>query len=244
MLYFVIILSHTANKGLPMLSKLKNYSILYVEDEYKIQKLIAKYLNNYFSTVYVASDGEEALALYEEHRPNAMLLDINLPKLNGLDVAKKIRLENKHIKIIMLTAYAEQEKLLKATELKLTKYLLKPIDPQYFKEIMGLLAEELTDESHTFVHLAPHCVWDTELEILLLHNKSVKLTDKEQSLMKYLILKKGQVVSYEDIMIEVWDDAFEKEISIDAVKILVSRMRKKLPEDCITSVYGKGYTLQ
>ena len=230
-------------EGYRMLSKLKNYSILYVEDEPQIQKLIAKYLNNYFAEVYVASDGEEALALYGKHHPDAMLLDIDLPKLTGLEVAKIIRKKDKYVKIIMLTAYAEQEKLLKATELKLTKYLLKPIDPQYFKEIMGLLAEELTDESHIFVHLAPHCVWDTELDVLRLNENIVKLTSKEQALMKYLIVKRGQAVSYEDIMIEVWDDAYDKDISIDAVKILMSRMRKKLPEDCITSVYGKGYML-
>lgn len=227
-----------------MLSTLENYTILYVEDEPKIQELIAKYLENYFATVYLASDGEEALEMYEEHHPEVILLDINLPLLNGLDVARKIRQTDKWVKIIMLTAHTEQEKLLQATELKLTKYLIKPIDPKVFKETLMLLSEELTENPHVFVHIAPHCVWNKKEETLILDDAPVSLLDKEQRLLKLLISRKGSAVSYEDIMVDVWDDAYDKEISIDAVKILISRMRKKLPQDCITSVYGKGYTLQ
>lgn len=226
-----------------MLPILKDFSILYVEDEPKIQALIARYLRHFFKTVYVATTGLEALELYEVHHPDVLLLDINLPLLNGLDLAHMIRKENKAIKIIMLTAYADQKKLLLATELKLTKYLIKPLDPKYFKEVLHLLAAELVEDLPRFIHIASHCVWDTAHETLTLHNQTVVFTQKEQHLFKLLLKRKGSSVSYEDIMVAVWEDAFDKEISIDAVKILVSRMRKKLPQECITSVYAKGYTL-
>ena len=226
-----------------MLETLKNHSILYVEDEPKIQVLIEKYLKHFFKTVYVASTGIEALERYEEYHPDVMLLDIDLPLRSGLEVAQDIRKTNKSIKIIMLTAYADQEKLLLATELRLTKYLIKPLDPKYFKEVMHLLAQELMEDSPQWIHIASHCIWDSMHETLNIENKLIPLTQKEQHLFKLLVKHKGTSVSYEDIMIAVWEDAFEKDISIDAVKILVSRIRKKLPEKCITSVYGKGYIL-
>lgn len=226
-----------------MLHILKDFTILYVEDEPKIQALIARYLRHFFKTVYVATTGVEALELYEVHHPHVLLLDIELPLLNGLDLAYKIRDKNKSIKIIMLSAYADQKKLLFATELKLTKYLIKPLDPKYFKEVLHLLVEELVEDTPQFMHIASHCIWDNVHETLMFHSETVVFTQKEQQLFKLLLKRKGTSVSYEDIMIAVWEDAFDKEISIDAVKILVSRIRKKLPKECITSVYGKGYTL-
>ena len=226
-----------------MLQILQNHSILYVEDEPKIQVLIEQYLKHFFKTVYVASTGVDALEAYESHHPDVLLLDINLPLLDGLAVAREIREKNKSIKIIMLTAYADQKKLLLATELKLTKYLIKPLNPKYFKEVLHLLVEELIHESPKYIHISSHCIWNKVDESLNLEGKIVVLTKKEQNLFKLLVKKKGLTVSYEDIMINVWEDAFDKEISIDAVKILVSRIRKKLPLGCITSVYGQGYSL-
>lgn len=226
-----------------MLQILKNHSILYVEDEPKIQILIERYLKHFFQTVYVASTGTEALEHYEAYHPDVLLLDIDLPLLSGLDVARVIRGKNKSIKIIMLTAYADQKKLLLATELKLTKYLIKPLEPKYFKEVLHLLVEELVETAPQSIHIASQCIWDREKEILHFDNETVVFTQKEQHLFRLLVNHKGATVSYEDIMVAVWEDAFDKDISIDAVKILVSRMRKKIPEGCITSVYGKGYTL-
>jgi DNA-binding response OmpR family regulator len=226
-----------------MLSQLKKYSILYVEDDLSIQKLIKNYLENYFGDVYIATTGEEALIRYKEYYPDVLLLDIDIPLISGLEVARLVREQNKYIKIVMLTAYADQEKLLNATELKLSKYLIKPIPPKEFKEVMELLSKELTEDPNHYIPICSHCIWDIKLEQLFLNDDKVLFSEKEQQLFKLLVQTKGLTVSYEDIMIHVWDDAWQREISIDSVKILMSRMRKKLPEGCITSVYGKGYIL-
>jgi len=128
-----------------MSSILKERTILYVEDEPQIRTNIIEYLESYFGTVYAASDGAEALEMYHAHTPDVALLDINLPHIDGLSVAKEIRSLNSKIKIVMLTAHTEKEKLLKATELKLTKYLIKPISPKAFRETMQQLAQELLE---------------------------------------------------------------------------------------------------
>ncbi len=227
-----------------MLSILENHSILYVEDEPSIRSNITEYLKSYFGSVWVGADGAEALTLYQMHHPDVLLLDINLPYMDGLSVAKEIRHTDHTTKIIMLTAHTEKEKLLKATELKLTKYLIKPVSPKDFKETMQLLAEELQQNPSRFVNLTEGYIWDREYERLSREGHSIELTEKNYLLLKHMIAYKNQVVTYEDIMVAVWEDSFERDISIDSVKNQVSRLRKKLPEGAIDSIYGKGYRLK
>jgi len=227
-----------------MLSILKNHSILYVEDEPEIQKNITEYLDSYFGTVHVASDGKKALELYDTHHPDALLLDINLPFISGLELAKRIRKKDQTVNIVMLTAHTEKEKLLAATELKLTKYLIKPIAPKLFKETMELLAKELRQNPARFINLSANCVWNKTEEVLRINDVVVPLSEKEHRLLKLLIENKGSKVSCEDIMVAVWEDSFDKDISHDSVKNQISHLRKKLPNACIDVVYGKGYMLK
>ena len=227
-----------------MLELLKESTILYVEDEPEIQANIVEYLKEFFGTVYTAADGAQALELYERYHPDVLLLDITLPHVDGLTIAKKIREDDQHVKIVMLTAHTEQEKLLKATELKLTKYLIKPVSPREFKDTMQLLADALLKNPSRFVNLTKGCLWDSQDEKLSVHGQHIDLSEKSHLLLKLFIINKGQVVTYEDIMVTLWEDAFDQEISIGSVKNQVSLLRKKLPQDCICSVYGIGYRLK
>lgn len=226
-----------------MLTILKNYSILYVEDEPEIQANMVEYLESYFATVYVASDGKEALSIYKEYQPDIAILDIELPFISGLTLASKFRENSETMKLIMLTGHTETEVLLKATELKLTKYLVKPIAPKKFKEMLLILSKELTLESSKFIELSQGYRWNKETNTLSCYGKSISLNEKAQRLLKLFIKNKNKTVSYEDIMVHIWDDALERDISINSVKNQVSLLRKKLPQNAISSVYGQGYIL-
>lgn len=227
-----------------MIETLNEYSILYVEDEPDIKEDIEEYLSAYFSIVYSATDGEKALELYYKYQPDVLLLDISIPKINGLDLAKKIRKENSDVKIIMLTGHSDKERLLTAVELNLTKYLIKPFSPKSFKETLELLATKLQKSNVNYLHLGSNYVWNRQKETLTLQSNEIKLTEKEHRVLKFFINKQSQTISYEDIMVEAWDNSFEEEISLDSVKNLISRLRKKLPTNLIVSVYKKGYILK
>jgi len=222
---------------------LKNYSILYVEDELNIQKQMTEYLEGYFRDVYVSSDGKQGLEKYEEYHPDVLLLDIDLPHMDGLSLAKSIRKKDKSVSIIMLTAFTDQEKLLKATELKLLKYLVKPIDLLEFQETLDLLAVELTESTKEILVLGEGYTWNKSEGKLCHKGKSIVLTSKEQQLLVLLAKHQHKSISFEDIMAHVWADEFEREVSVNCVKNVVSDLRKKLPNDAIQSVYGKGYML-
>ena len=223
---------------------LKNYTILYVEDEPSIRKNILEYLEGYFLKVYTATDGREALERYDKCNPDAILLDIDLPYIDGLSVANSIRQVDGKVSIIMLTAFADQEKLLKATELKLHKYLIKPIDLLEFQETLDSLAIELEKVSRNVVILREDYIWNLDCELLFRGAEQILLTVKEQQLMTMFMSKKNQSVSFEDIMAQVWEDEFDREISINSVKNIVSSLRKKLPANSIKSMYGSGYVFQ
>ncbi|HHD79853.1 MAG TPA: response regulator transcription factor, partial [Epsilonproteobacteria bacterium] len=175
---------------------------------------------------------------------DALILDIDLPLMDGLTLAQTIRNTDKKVSIIMMTAFTDQEKLLHATELKLLKYLVKPIDLLDFEETLDLLAEELTSTSADVEVIGEGYVWDKREKKLLYKGSVAPLTSKEQQLMVLFVKNKNRSISFEDIMANVWEDEFEREISYNCVKNVVSNLRKKLPEDSIKNVYGKGYMLQ
>ncbi len=119
------------------------YKILFVEDDQVIRENYVAYLKMMFSEVYEAKDGEEAYALYKIKKPDLMIVDINLPKLTGLELLKKIR-ENDHTtKAIMLTAHTDKSFLLEAIQLKLTQYLVKPVSSKDLNEALELTIKEL-----------------------------------------------------------------------------------------------------
>lgn len=222
---------------------LKNYTILYVEDEPGVQRNIQEYLEGYFKEVYVASDGREGLKKYNTCNPDVLLLDIDLPHMDGLSLAKTIRKSDRNISIVMLTAFTDQEKLLQATELKLLKYLIKPVELISFQNMLDLLAQELSLISTDSICLGDGYVWNNKKQEISLNGEELLLTSKEQELLALLVKNKNTSVSFEDIMVKVWEDEFEREISINCVKNVVSNLRKNLPEGYIKSVYGKGYMI-
>lgn len=224
-----------------MLSILNSHSLLYVEDEPEIQENISAYLSDYFARIHLTDNGEDALKLYKNHRPDVLILDINLPKINGLDVAKKIRQQDSTIKIIMLTAFTEKEKLLQATELKLTKYLIKPVPPKIFKETLYILANELLQNSSQFIALKDSFIWDKKQQKLSISDEIINLSEKETRLLNLFINNNGKAVSNEKIITALWENAIERDISIDSVKNQVSKLRKKLPKNCINNIYAEGY---
>ena len=222
---------------------LKQYTILYAEDESIIRLNISQQLEKFFKTVLVAKDGNEALAMYAKYTPDVLMLDINMPKVSGLDVARKVRDTNREIPIVMLTAYTEATLLLDAVELNLSKYLVKPVSKVKMKEALFKINETLILLSKNKIVFSSTCYWDKEEKNLYSHNTLVSVTSKEKILLELLIKRYQKNVSMEDIMVWVWEDKFVEEISIDTVKKLVSNLRKKLPQNCLKNVYGSGYIL-
>ncbi len=220
---------------------MKNMSILYAEDEELTRANYAKYLNRLFKDVFEASNGEEAYKKYIQNRPDIMLLDIDMPKLDGLEVAKMVRQNDKKCRIIMLTAIKDIDKLIFATELNLTKYLPKPINRQKLKEALYLAKEQLIQER--LYYIDKELVWNIDKKELFYQNDYIKLTKYERKFLDKMISKRGQICSQEEIIVSVWGEDELLRYKPDKLKDLVKRIRKKLPFDCIENIYSMGYRI-
>ncbi|MFA6740473.1 MAG: response regulator transcription factor [Arcobacteraceae bacterium] len=220
------------------------YKILFVEDEQAIRENYVTYLKMFFSEVFEAEDGEKAYELYKLKKPDIMIIDINIPKLNGLDLLEKIRENDYSTKAIILTAHTDKTFLLKAIGLKLTKYLVKPVTRKDLKEALKLTIDELLKFNVITVQkidLPDDYSWDFQLKELKYHNVIVELTNKEKFFLELLFSHKNRVFTYDEISEYVW--GYDDSITLNGLKNIVKRLRKKLPEDTILNIFNEGYKI-
>ena len=222
---------------------LKKISLLYIEDDSDIQEIYLDSIKKEVDIVHLASDGEEGYEAYLSLKPDIILLDINMPKLDGLSLAKKIRETDSEVKIIITTAYGEQDNLLQAIELYLVKFILKPIDPVALKEALDKAKKEisLSENKKITYMLDERTVWEFESEKLYENDIEVKLTKNERRLLKLLSTNKDKIFTFFEIFDHISYDDFDKDYDANQVRALVKLLRKKVPKESILNIYGEGY---
>ena len=218
----------------------KNIKILYVEDDEIARENGIEYLENYFELIYDASDAIKALQLYEKYKPDIIITDIQMPKLNGLEFVKRIRQKDKKTQIIIITAFCDKDYLMKAIELQLVKYLVKPVREKEFEEALFLCINSLENDESNIVKLDNHTYFDTFNKNLISNNEIVKLRVKELVFLELLIKNKNRYVSYEEIENYVWNDNV---MTKDAIKTLVKNIKTKIPKDLILNLTNSGYKI-
>jgi DNA-binding response OmpR family regulator len=222
------------------------YRILYAEDEEATRINYTRYLERLFEKVYAVPDGQAALEAYHAHHPDILLLDINMPHHSGLEVAKRIRKQDKTTRILILTAHLERDKLLFATELGLTKYLPKPIQRGELKSALVAAVAQLEEMqgAEAEVWLGEGYLWHPSTRQLHHHTEQIKLTRYEILLLELLLSKEGQIFSADEIALHLWNDDVEAVAQPRKIKDIIKRIRKKLPEGVIENVYGVGFRLK
>jgi len=122
------------------------FSILYIEDDSLTQKIIVNVLGRHFSEIFVANDGVEGIKLYHEKKPDIILSDISMPKLNGIDMTKEIKRHNPKQKVALFTGYNDIGNLNKAINIGIDKYILKPLDTKQMFTALDDIVESLREE--------------------------------------------------------------------------------------------------
>ncbi|EDZ63635.1 two-component response regulator [Sulfurimonas gotlandica GD1] len=223
-----------------MKDMLKNFTVLYVEDEDMVRKSAVEYLERVAKEVLQAKDGKEAIKVWREHKPDIIITDISMPRLNGIDMASYIRAHDKDVQIIIATAHSDTEYLLKAVELQLVKYIIKPITKEKLIGALEKSIELIEDKSKFNLPLSPTAQYNAYEKIIYDDGKEIKLTKNETLFLDLLAHHHTRVVKYEEIESSIW--AYEG-MSQDAIRSLVRGLRKKVPQDCIENISGSGYKL-
>jgi two-component system alkaline phosphatase synthesis response regulator PhoP len=218
--------------------------ILVVEDEPKMVKLARDYLEQSSYRVVTAADGRTALAVFREERPNLVILDLNLPGMDGLDVCRALRRES-DVPIIMLTARAEEMDRLIGLELGADDYITKPFSPRELVARVRAVLRRVQGEVYQ-----PGVIRSGDLEIDLpghrvsRNGQVVALSRTEFNLLALLAQHPGQTFSREQLLSSLHGIAYEGyDRSIDAH---IKNLRRKLEVDganpqYIQTVYGVGY---
>jgi len=218
--------------------------LLYVEDDAETLEDTKFLLDEFFSKIYTAQDGKKALEMYFELKPDIVILDINLPLLNGLDVATQIREDNEIIPILFLSAYSEKEKLLKAIDLGVSAYIIKPYKINELKSAIL----KVTQKSLSILKEEERFVWNPQSRVLFFNNKKIKLTKNEILLVKLLSEDKAKLFSLEEISSELFPNSRDEPTHNNVVQ-LISRFKNKLQHEIgkenilIENIYGSGYRI-
>jgi len=222
------------------LEKLKTLSILYVEDEEGIRKKMSDSLRYYAKCVYEAQNGEVGLEIYHEKKPDIIYTDILMPKMNGIDLVKKIREEDSKTPIVMVTAHTDKEYLLNAVELHLEQYIVKPINLKDLKKSLEKCVEVITANHAISKELPLGYSYDFDNKTLTCKDEEVKLSKKEIAFFELLLQNAHRVVTYAQLQEYIWQD----DVMTDAaLKALVRNMRHKFPKNYIKNFSGIGYRL-
>jgi len=224
--------------------KTRNLTLLYIEDDDALRKQFLRVLTPRFKHVYEAKDGLEALEKFEQYTPQMMIVDINLPKINGLEVIERIRMKNNKVCIVILSAYSDQEKLLRAIPLKLSQYLTKPVPQKKLLSVLDDMAStcQKSTEKKVSIALKNEYMWLLDEKQLFHNNEMIVLTKREQLLLDSMITQINTIVTFESIEELIWGN----EDNIDtysSLSHLLKRLRKKLPEELLESIYGEGYRI-
>ena len=221
--------------------------ILVVEDEPKLASFVKKGLEEQSCEVDVAYDGQVGRTMALNNLYDVIVMDINLPKMNGFDVVQSIRHEKNRTPVLMLTAMGSVDDKLTGFEAGADDYLVKPFE---FRELMARLRALTKRNSDAGMQTNVLKVADLELDlnekIARRGNKRIELTAKEFGLLDYLMRNRGRVVSRVDIAEKVWDIHFDTGTNV--IDVYVNFLRKKIDKDfptkLIHTVIGMGYMLK
>lgn len=219
--------------------------LLLVEDERELADSLSQGLRLSGYAVDVASDGEEGLFMAQTEPYELILLDVNLPKMDGFKVLQEIRKENQTVAIILLTARGDVEDRVYGLDSGANDYLTKPFAlAELEARIRSLLRRKTIQQDRvlSFGELS----FDTRSREASISGEPVKLTQKETGILEYLLLNSDRWVSQDEIFDHVWDG--EADVFSNACRVHLSALRRKLKDrlgyNPIDNQVGKGYCFQ
>src|SRR3989344_6650827 len=216
--------------------------ILVVEDEHRLSNVVKKVLVENGFAVDQAFDGEEGLYLAESEAYDLVILDIMLPKIDGLKVCRELRRKKIKTPILMLTAKTKVEDKVKGLEMGADDYLAKPFAYAELKARIQALLRRSHNEGDPILKLD-----DLELDpakhIVMRSKKTISLTPKEFAILEYLLRYKNDVVTRTQVTEHVWDYNFDALSNV--VDVFIATLRRKInkgfPKKLIRTVHGVGY---
>ena len=214
--------------------------ILITEDDAIIREGICAYLSEFNYKTIEACDGREALSNFESNKIDLVILDIQIPFINGLDILRKIR-KKSNLPVLILTAFSDEEFKITAFSNLADGYIEKPFSLPVLKARIDALITKNYEKFEVFRY--------KDLEINFsnfsakINNTEVEISAKEIEVLKYLLLNEGRALTRKQILENIWKES--ENIPFDRViDVYIKDLRKKFGLDCIKTIRNIGYKLE
>jgi two-component system alkaline phosphatase synthesis response regulator PhoP len=223
--------------------EVKGKKVLVVDDEPDITEIISYNLAKEGYEVFSATNGIDAIDKAISLKPDLLILDIMMPKMNGIEVCKTLRgkPEFDDTLIILLTALSDETSHIKGLEIGADDYLTKPISPKVLVSRANAIFRRLNKDEAKSIELGRMTI-DPEKFIVTLEGKDIVLAKKEFELLFLLASKPGKVFLRNEILNRVWGT--EVIVGDRTIDVHIRKIRAKLGIDCLTTVKGVGYKFE
>jgi two-component system response regulator PhoP len=234
-----------AGRAVPERKPIGHMRVLVVEDEERLAENVAGILRDHaLCAVDIATDGEEGLFQACSSSYDLLVLDLMLPKMTGLELLKKFRNEGRNSPVLVLTARDEKETVVELLNSGADDYLTKPFDLGEFVARCKALLRRGKGEHSPVIQFGPLEV-DTVMRTAKVSGKRISLTAMEYRVLEYLALRRGALVSKEELLEHLYDFNWERFGNV--IEVYISGLRRKLEsvsgERHIQTVRGLGYSL-
>lgn len=220
--------------------------ILIIEDDKQLADTIKSKLKKYY-VVDIAHTGNSSIKMFGKNEYDVILLDLNLPDSNGIEICKKIRKTNKNISILALTGKTDIKDKVEALDTGFDDYLTKPFQfDELFARIRALLRRKSNTLTINNQLIIDDLILDTKTKTAKRQNKILDLRQKEFQLLEYLMQNQGVVIDREKIIKHVWKTSTDP--STNTIDVHIQSLRNKVDKPfnkpLIKTVYGFGYILK
>jgi two-component system, OmpR family, response regulator len=215
--------------------------LLLVEDEPTLSRQLRDMLEKAGYAVDTAQDGEEGHFLGSSENYDAVILDIGLPKLDGLKVLERWRKEGKTMPVLLLTARDSWSDKVAGLDSGADDYLAKPFKMEELQARLRALIRRTSGHATSEMNCGP-VLLDTRTSRVTVGEEVIRLTAQEYKLLAYLMHNKSKVVSRTELTEHIYDQDFDRDSN--TIEVFITRIRKKLGTDLIRTVRGLGYVLE
>jgi len=236
--------------NLEKLSQLtKDLVVLYIEDDLQLRQQTTKMLANLFKNIDTAQNGKEGWEKYQEYYQDhdkyydLVISDIKMPIMDGVILSKKILDIHKKQIIVITSAHDESKYLIEFINMNINKFILKPFN---LNTITTIFLELFETDSNILSNISidEDYYWNQGLKKLYHLKEEVKLSYSEIEILNVLIKNRSKIFSNTDLLYVISTPNLSNELTEDTVKSAIKRLRKKLPKDTISNIYGQGYSIK
>lgn len=216
--------------------------ILLVEDEAPLRETLAARLKREGYAVDAAADGEEGLYLGKEVPFDLAIIDLGLPKMNGMELIQALRDENCRFPILVLTARGSWQDKVEGLKTGADDYVVKPFHVEELLARMNALMRRASGWSKPLIQCGP-VIMDTTAQTVSVNEQNVDLTSYEYKVLEYLMMHAGELVSKAELTEHIYQQDFDRDSNV--LEVFIGRLRRKLDPDGelkpIDTVRGRGY---